>query len=80
MENHRPKRRYLVVSEYIQACLDEQTLLDEEGENPALEVYLHIDFVRSMQNSRPDQVVGSGRLGWNEMYYTVRIVLARLYT
>ena len=28
----RPKRRYLVVSEYIQACLDEGTLLDEDGE------------------------------------------------
>jgi len=26
----KPKRRYLVVSEYIQACLDEGTLLDED--------------------------------------------------
>lgn len=28
----RPKRRRLVISDYIQACLDEETLLDEEGE------------------------------------------------
>ena len=28
----RPKRRYLVVSEFISACLEESTLLDEEGE------------------------------------------------
>jgi len=27
----RPKRRYLVVSEFITACLEESTLLDEEG-------------------------------------------------
>jgi len=27
----RPKRRHLVISEYIQACLDEETLLDEDG-------------------------------------------------
>lgn len=25
-----PKRRYLVVAEFIQACLDEETLLDED--------------------------------------------------
>ena len=36
MENHRPKRRHLVVSEYIQACLDEQTLLNEEGKESSL--------------------------------------------
>jgi DNA ligase-4 len=40
MENHRPKRRHLVVSEYIQACLDEQTLLDEEGKHVAFKVHL----------------------------------------
>ncbi|KAF8074989.1 DNA ligase IV [Lyophyllum atratum] len=27
----KPKRRHLVISEYIQACLEEHTLLDEEG-------------------------------------------------
>ena len=27
----RPKRRHLVVSEFINACLEESTLLDEEG-------------------------------------------------
>ena len=27
----RPKRRRLILSDYIQACLDEGTLLDEEG-------------------------------------------------
>jgi len=27
----RPKRRNLVLSEFIQACLDEETLLDEAG-------------------------------------------------
>jgi hypothetical protein len=27
----RPKRRHLIISEFIQACLDEETLLDEEG-------------------------------------------------
>ncbi|KAF8551211.1 ATP-dependent DNA ligase [Imleria badia] len=27
----KPKRRRLVISDYIQACLDEETLLDEEG-------------------------------------------------
>jgi DNA ligase-4 len=27
----QPKRRQVVISEYIQACLDEGTLLDEEG-------------------------------------------------
>ncbi|CAK5273980.1 unnamed protein product [Mycena citricolor] len=30
----QPKRRRLVISEYIQACLDEETLLDEEEFNP----------------------------------------------
>jgi hypothetical protein len=30
----RPKRRYLVVSEFITACLDESTLLDEDGKFP----------------------------------------------
>lgn len=29
----RPKRRYLVVSEFITACLEESTLLDEEGKS-----------------------------------------------
>lgn len=29
--NCRPKRRHLVISEYIQASLDEATLLDEDG-------------------------------------------------
>lgn len=29
----RPKRRHLVISEYIQACLDEATLLDEDGKS-----------------------------------------------
>jgi DNA ligase-4 len=28
----RPKRRHLVISEFIQACLEEGTLLDEDGE------------------------------------------------
>lgn len=28
----RPKRRHLIISEYVQACLDEATLLDEDGE------------------------------------------------
>ncbi|KAG6891205.1 hypothetical protein C0995_008457 [Termitomyces sp. Mi166 len=28
----KPKRRHLVVSEFVQACLEEETLLDEEGE------------------------------------------------
>ncbi|KAF8638944.1 hypothetical protein AX16_010418 [Volvariella volvacea WC 439] len=27
----KPKRRHLVISEFIQACLDEETLLDEDG-------------------------------------------------
>ena len=27
----RPKRRRLVIAEFVQACLDEGTLLDEEG-------------------------------------------------
>ncbi|KAF9266852.1 DNA ligase 4 [Marasmius fiardii PR-910] len=27
----KPKRRHLVISEYIQACIDEGTLLDEDG-------------------------------------------------
>lgn len=27
----RPKRRHLVISEFIRACLDEGTLLDEDG-------------------------------------------------
>ncbi|EEB97646.1 hypothetical protein MPER_02996, partial [Moniliophthora perniciosa FA553] len=26
----RPKRRHLIISEYIQACIDEGTLLDED--------------------------------------------------
>jgi DNA ligase-4 len=30
----RPKRRHLVVSEFITACLEECTLLDEEGKFP----------------------------------------------
>jgi len=29
----RPKRRHLVISEFITACLEESTLLDEEGES-----------------------------------------------
>ncbi|KAG5652620.1 hypothetical protein H0H81_004349 [Sphagnurus paluster] len=32
----KPKRRYLIVSEFIDACLEEQTLLDEEGERRIL--------------------------------------------
>ena len=28
----QPKRRHLVISEYINACLEEDTLLNEEGE------------------------------------------------
>lgn len=28
---NRPKRRHMVISEFIQACLDEDTLLDEDG-------------------------------------------------
>ncbi|KAJ7760471.1 DNA ligase IV [Mycena metata] len=31
----KPKRRRLVISEFIQACLDEETLLDEDGKNKA---------------------------------------------
>jgi hypothetical protein len=27
----RPKRRHLILAEYIEACLDENTLLDENG-------------------------------------------------
>lgn len=27
----RPKRRHLVISEFVRACLDEETLLDEDG-------------------------------------------------
>lgn len=27
----RPRRRYLIISDFIQACLDEETLLDEDG-------------------------------------------------
>lgn len=27
---YRPKRRYLVISEFITACLEEDTLLDED--------------------------------------------------
>ncbi|KAJ7355365.1 DNA ligase IV [Mycena albidolilacea] len=30
----KPKRRHLVISEFIQACLDESTLLDEDEFNP----------------------------------------------
>ena len=30
----RPKRKHLIVSEFITACLEESTLLDEEGEFP----------------------------------------------
>ncbi|KAJ7733239.1 DNA ligase IV [Mycena maculata] len=30
----RPKRRHLVIAEFIQACLDEETLLDEDEFNP----------------------------------------------
>jgi len=30
----KPKRRHLVISEYIQACLDEETLLDEDEFSP----------------------------------------------
>ncbi|KAJ7252709.1 DNA ligase 4 [Mycena haematopus] len=32
----KPKRRHLVISEFIQACLDESTLLDEDGERQVL--------------------------------------------
>ena len=32
----RPRRRHLVVSEFITACLEESTLLDEEGKFPDL--------------------------------------------
>jgi hypothetical protein len=28
----RPKRRHLVISEFIEACVEENTLLDEDGE------------------------------------------------
>ena len=30
----RPKRRHLVISEFITACLEESTLLDEDGKFP----------------------------------------------
>jgi hypothetical protein len=30
--NIRPKRRRLVISDYVPACLEEESLLDEEGE------------------------------------------------
>ncbi|KAH0836356.1 hypothetical protein J3R83DRAFT_7909 [Lanmaoa asiatica] len=50
----KPKRRRLVISDYIQACIDEETLLDEEGMSelpcvPTREVSLF-----SYQNSHPD--------------------------
>jgi hypothetical protein len=31
--NLRPKRRRLVISDYVSACLEEESLLDEEGED-----------------------------------------------
>jgi DNA ligase-4 len=31
VRDNRPKRRHLVIAEFIQACLDEETLLDEDG-------------------------------------------------
>jgi hypothetical protein len=35
--NFRPKRRRLVISDYVTACLEEESLLDEEGEWSNLE-------------------------------------------
>lgn len=32
LTQNRPKRRNIVISDWIQACLDEETLLDEECE------------------------------------------------
>lgn len=29
---NRPKRRHVVISEFIEACVEENTLLDEDGE------------------------------------------------
>jgi len=36
--NTRPKRRRLVISDYVTACLEEESLLDEEGEYNGLVV------------------------------------------
>lgn len=29
--SYRPKRRHLVICEFIEACIEENTLLDEDG-------------------------------------------------
>ena len=36
----RPKRRHLVVADFIRACAEEDTLLDEDGELEDFEVHI----------------------------------------
>jgi DNA ligase 4 len=38
-----PKRRHLVISEYIRACIDEGTLLDEDGKCGLSAMFTRID-------------------------------------
>lgn len=61
----RPKRRYLVVSEFITACLEESTLLDEEGK---LREYLQTEFSpganRFLKDLYPDTKNNENRVVW----------------
>lgn len=45
----RPKRRHLVISEFITACLEESTLLDEDGEFPK---NLRLEFTSGLTDTR----------------------------
>lgn len=53
----RPKRRHLVISEYIRACLDEETLLDEDGTH-LLTLDGHVTDSYWFQNLRRRQMIG----------------------
>ena len=51
----RPKRRHLVVSEFITACLEESTLLDEEGKFlEGLQLERGSGLTDFLKNSYPD--------------------------
>ncbi|KAJ6621385.1 DNA ligase 4 [Mycena sp. CBHHK59/15] len=59
----KPKRRHLIISEFIQACLDEGTLLDEDG---AFEFQVRALYQRDTCRIQPVRITRDNLLYWSD--------------